>query len=563
MVAEVTTGRLHRLIGPYAVLRGNASLDLLLAAQTLSAFIDWLYVVALFAVAYGLTHSATTVALLTFTRLLPYAVLVPVSGALADRFDRKRLAIGANVGRALCLFGLVAVHTRATLPLAFALVFIASLLSSIFRPALLSALPRVVGERQLVHANSLMSQIDMVAVGAGPALAALILRAGQPRTAFLVAGCGLLLAAAAVAFASIPPATRPSGQTEASAGSGVAHALAGFRFLFGQHEGALGGVALTLAGFSLENGAFWAITTVLADRAFHLGAQGLGLLMTPYSVGGLLCGLVVGEIAFRRGFAALFIAAAALSSVALLIYGVSPAGALPFVCLCAIGVADVSAKVVATTVIQAGTPDALLGRVFGALESLLMGATAVGALIVGPLIDAVGARRADVLVSLAGLLLLLVSLPSLRRLERALGVRVFLRQVPTLTSVPFQMLDELVARLRPERVAPGEAIIREGEVGDRLYVIRHGSVEVSARGPAGRDVAVATLGRGAYFGEIALLRDTPRTATVRAGAATRLYSLARADFQELLARSEELRATLTGTSEARFVETQGRLSLRL
>jgi len=365
------------------------------------------------------------------------------------------------------------------------------------------------------------------------------------------------------AFASITPATRPIRETEARGGSAFTHALAGFRFLFREHEGALGGIALTLAGFSLERRLLGHHTTVLADRAFHLGAQGLGLLMTPYSVGGLLCGLVVGEVAFRRGFTALFIAAAALSSVALLVYGVSPAGALPFVCLCAIGVADVSAKVVATTVIQAGTPDALLGRVFGALEPLLMGATALGSLIVGPLIDAVGARRADVLVSLAGLLLLLVSVPSLRRLERALGVRVFLRQIPTLTLVPFQMLDELVARLRPERVAPGEAIIREGEAGDRLYVIRHGSVAVSARGPEGREVALATLGRGAYFGEIALLRDVPRTATVRASEATRLYSLARTDFQELLARSEELRATLTGTSEARFVETQGRLSLRL
>jgi MFS family permease len=557
----VDTGRLQRLIGPYAVLRGNASLDLLLAAQALSALIEWLYVVALFALAYGMTHSATTVALLTFTRLLPYAALVPVSGAIADRFDRKGLAISANVGRALCLCGLATIHTRAGVPLAFACVFAATLLASLFRTAVLSAVPAVVGARDLIQANSLMSQIDMVAVGVGPALAAVILRLGQPRLAFLLAGGGLLLAAAAVACASIR--RREAEPAEGHASKLLAHTLSGFGVLLRQHEGALGGIALTLAGFSLENGAFWAITTVLADHAFHLGAGGLGLLMTPYSIGGLLCGIVVGEMAIRRGFAVLFTAAAALSSLALLVFGVSPAGVLPFLCLFVIGVADVSAKVVATTLLQAGTPDALLGRVFGALEAILMGTTAVGALAVGPLIAALGARQADVLVSVTGLLLLLVSVPSLRLLERTVGGRAFLRQVPTLQQVPIPLLDELEARLQPERIAAGATIIREGEVGDRLYIIRRGSVAVSACSADGRRVAVATLGRGAYFGEIALVRDVPRTATVRAREATLLYSLSRADFQELLARSRELHATMIGTSAVRYLDTQARLVPRL
>ena len=73
---------------------------------------------------------------------------------------------------------------------------------------------------------------------------------------------------------------------------------------------------------------------------------------------------------------------------------------------------------------------------------------------------------------------------------------------------------------------------------------------------------MATLSRNDYFGEIALLRDVPRTATVRSRGPVELYSLGRDDFRELLERSEELKSAMTGTSDARYVETQNRLLLR-
>src|SRR5918997_6887409 len=86
---------LGRMLGPYGVLRGNRNLSLLFAGQAVSAFGDWLYVLALGILAYEITGSATVVAVLTFARLLPYAVLLPFSGILADRGNRKVLMISA------------------------------------------------------------------------------------------------------------------------------------------------------------------------------------------------------------------------------------------------------------------------------------------------------------------------------------------------------------------------------------------------------------------------------------------------------------------------------------
>jgi hypothetical protein len=107
MAAERGAGMLGRMLGPYGVLRGNRNLQLLFGGQVVSSFGDWLYVLALGILAYEITGSATVVAVLMFARLLPYAVLLPFSGMLADRGNRKVLMISADLGRGCVHAGLV------------------------------------------------------------------------------------------------------------------------------------------------------------------------------------------------------------------------------------------------------------------------------------------------------------------------------------------------------------------------------------------------------------------------------------------------------------------------
>ncbi len=322
--------------------------------------------------------------------------------------------------------------------------------------------------------------------------------------------------------------------------------------------------ALTISFVSLTfvGGGIWTLILVLSDEAFGLGAEGSGFLNSVYGVGGVVGGLAAGYLASKVRLGPAVIWSIAAGAVVLLFLGVSPAGVLPFMILFVVGVLDIVVDVNGTTIIQTGTPEELLGRVFGAFEGVLILAMLVGALVVGPLIELLGPRTTTVAFAVIGLVIFVACLPRLSKLESELGVRMFIRKVPVLSGLSHAVLEDLASRMTLEKVSDGTAVVSQGELGDRLYVVKDGEAEVVARGEDGGETELATLSKNDYFGEIALLKDVPRTATVRAKGALELYSLDREDFQNLLERSEKLKSAMTGTSDARYVETQNRLLLR-
>lgn len=558
-------GAVGRVVGaalePYGVLRGNRDLALLFGGQVVSSFGDWLYIIALIALAYTLTGSATLVAALTFARLLPYAVFLPLTGALADRFNPKAMMIAADLGRCLCMLGLLFVTSRATIPLAFPLVFVSTCLFSLFRPAFAATLPSVVGdEEKLIRANALKSQVDGLALTLGPALGGVLVLAGATRAAFALNAATYLVSATTLLLVRVPPrerATRPAEE------GWLAQTTAGYRFLFRENEGVLAAATLVAAGVTLFTGAYWTLSVVLAVQAFHLGVQGAGFLNAADGAGSLAAGFLIGPLARRVRVGTGFIVSTAGVAVCIALIGLSPAAAPALLALALLGVCGVCAQVFSTTLLQTGTPRELLGRVFGAFESTYIFTMLLGALIAGPLIARFGPRATSVGLALVALLALAAALPRLCRLEGALGVRVFLRRVPVLDPLTRASVDDLARRMRLERAAAGTPIVRQGAQGDTLYIIKGGEVDVTARGAGGQDTHLATLGPTDYFGEIALLRDVPRTATVTARGPVELYTLSRADFQDLLARAEEVRASLGSTGDARLLDTQTRLSPRL
>lgn len=563
VTAESGTGIVGSMLGPYGVLRGNRNLQLLFGGQVVSSFGDWLYTLALAVLAYDITGSATIVAVLTFARLLPYALLLPFSGILADRANRKALMISADLGRGACMLGLIFVGSEETLWIAFPLVFAATALSSLFKPAMSSVLPAIVGdEEDLVKANSIWSQMDALSFVLGPALGGALVLIGAPQLAFLINGLTFLASAGTLVFVRLPPRETREQSPEEAEGGWLGDTLAGFRFLFRENQGVLAALTVAVGSLTLVGGAFWTLTVVLAEESFGLGGEGAGFLTAAYGAGGLLGGFVTSVVASRLLPGSAFTWSLVISSTIFLFFGVSPAGVLPFALLVIVGAFDIVAEVNGTTIIQTGTPDELLGRVFGAFESVLVMAMLAGALIVGPMIELLGPRATTVVFAVVSLLILLLCLPRLRKLEGVLGVRMFVRKVPSLAGLSHAVLEDLASRMRLEEVPDGTEIVREGAIGDRLYIVKEGEAEVVARGGAGREVNVANLTKNDYFGEIALIRDVPRTATVRSRGPVKLYSLGREDFQRLLERSEELESAMTGASDARYVETQNRLLLR-
>ena len=253
----------------------------------------------------------------------------------------------------------------------------------------------------------------------------------------------------------------------------------------------------------------------IALDLLEMGESGLGLLDAVLGVGGILGGFVVLVLARRGRLASDFGIGVILWAAPLLLIAAVPSLATTLVAMFLIGLANSMVDVNAYTIVQRVAPAEVMGRVFGALESLLTVGMALGALVMPLLIELVGLRTGLVIVGGAVTLAGLAGFAGLRRIdETALapaGLEL-VRGVPLLAVLPPPVQERLAHVLVPATFAAGEVVIREGDRGDRFWIIERGEAVVSIAGET-----VRQLGAGDSFGEIALLRDVPRTATVQAG----------------------------------------------
>jgi MFS family permease len=194
-----------------------------------------------------------------------------------------------------------------------------------------------------------------------------------------------------------------------------------------------------------------------------------------------------------------------------------------------VGIANTVVDVAGMTILQRSVPDQVLARVFGVLESLVYGTLLLGSVIAAAIIEGVGAKTAMIVTGALLPVLVGLSWAQLRRIDGEARYPIreldLLRGIPFLAILPGPSLDELALKASPVAIPEGTAVIREGEAGDRFYVIADGSAEVSVDGEVR-----TSLGPGDSFGEIALLRDVPRTATVAAASDLSLLALERDDF---------------------------------
>jgi hypothetical protein len=197
------------------------------------------------------------------------------------------------------------------------------------------------------------------------------------------------------------------------------------------------------------------------------------------------------------------------------------------VLLAVVGAANSVEDVAVFTLLQRLVPDEILTRVLGVAWSLAMGGVALGSIAAPVVVEALGPRPAFVVV---GAILPLLSLGTYRRLaaiDRAVAPAHevdLLERVPMFAPLSVAAKERIAANLVPLSVEAGELVIRAGEAGDRFYIVRNGELDIDANGRH------TTARASDYFGEIALLRDVPRTATVKALVDTELYALQRDDF---------------------------------
>ena len=334
-------------------------------------------------------------------------------------------------------------------------------------------------------------------------------------------------AAAAVAQRRLPRDERPEPLTP-DGGESLGHeAAAGLRALMASPQ-----LRLVVGGFAaatVVEGATDVLVVLVALDLLEMGQAGVGYLNAAWGVGGIIGGAAAAA-ALGRGRLALGLSAGCVLIGACLA-GIAgwPAtgGVLIFLALLGVGYAVV--EIAQTTLLQRLVPDDVLGRAFGVVESIYIGATGAGALLAPAFVAWLGIRGTLVALGAALALLALALWPLLARFEAAapVGEREFglLRGVPFLAPLAVATVENLARRAHDVPMTAGETVIRQGDHGDRFYVIAEGEVEVSEDGRLRRRETA-----GDFFGEIALLRDVPRTATVVATQPGTLLSVERGDF---------------------------------
>lgn len=494
--------------------------------------------------AFGVAELATWVAMMVFAydqggataaglvgavQLVPAALIAPFASLLGDRYRRDRVLLAGYLVQAVAMAATaVALLAAAPVPLVYVLAAATAASITLTRPvqaALLPALART--PEELTAANVADGTIESLGLFVGPALAGVLLGVANPGAVFATMAGAVLSSALVVAGIAPQPVAQASGPDGAAAV--VRDLFGGFRALGTGREPRL--VVGLMTAQAAVVGALDLLLVVLAFGPLGTGSAGVGLLNAASGIGALVGSVVTVLLVGRRRLAPPLLGGALAFGASLGATGLVPSRiAAPFF-VAAGGAGLPPIDVAGRTMLQRVVPDAVLARVFGVLEGLRMAALAAGLAAAPALVAAVGARWSFVLVGAVLPVLTLLAWPRLAAIDAAAVVPrselALLRAMPIFSPLPAPTLERLALRLVPVDAPAGTVVIREGDPGDRFYAIAAGTLVVTK---AGR--RVDAHGPGGFVGEIALLRDIPRTATVVAATDAALYALDREDFLE-------------------------------
>ena len=496
----------------------------------------WSYTVAIAVYAFQ-EDGAYAVGLIGLARWVTAGLAAPVTGVLGDRYPRVRVMVSTNVARAALLSAMALLVWREAPPVAVYVVsIVGTLVGTAFRPAQAALVPSLArSPEELTAANVTASTIESVGIFIGPALGGVLVAAAGVPVAFLVTVALFVWSAVLVGLVREPAR---EAREEAEEGAGLLReSAAGFRAIASNRRLAL--LTCLFAAQTFVDGALAVLVVVLALDTLDLGASGVGLFNSVLGVGGILGGMLAALLVARARLGRNFGAGIAAWGLPLVAIGLWPEPAVAFLAFAVIGVANTVVDVSGDTLLQRAVPDDVLARAFAAMDSVTLVAVALGSIAAPVLTDLAGDRAAFVVVGALLPLLAVLSWRVLEGMDRPAAPEVaLLRALPLFAPLPPATVEYLAGRAARRRVAAGTVVVRAGERGDAFYVVADGVVAVSSDSAVPRE-----LRAGDFFGEIALLRSVPRTATVVAKTDAELLELAGEDFVEAVTgHAEALRA---------------------
>jgi MFS family permease len=480
--------------------------------------------IALLLYAYRATGPAS-VGVVAMVLLIPSALFAPIAASLGDRMPRERYLLLGYAAQTFAT-GAVAVAMLAGAPalLVYGLGCIQAPTFAMTRPAQGALLPGL-AERpeELTAANGLTAVFEGAGILIGPLGAAWILLAGSPAAVYLASTVVLAISAGLTSTVRVHHRGAIAATDPADASP-----LHGFRVLSRERDPRL------IVGliFALETviGALDILFVLMALELFHTGESGAGVLNASLGAGLMVGGAVTLALVGRARLGPGLTLGGLAFGVVFASIALFPSGVVGAVLVAGAAVGLSVADAFGRTLLQRTVSDDVLARVFGVLEGLAMVAYALGSILVPALYPVIGLK--GTIVAFAALLpaLGLLATPGLRRIDARIVVPerelALLSKVPMFAPLRNETLESLARRATWVSAPAGTVLIREGEPGDRYYVLGSGALEVTR---AGEHVhTMRDPGNG--VGEIALLLDVPRTATVTVLEGAELLVLERADF---------------------------------
>jgi hypothetical protein len=483
---------------------------------------EWATWVAMIVFAYA-HGGATEAGVVAALQLLPAALLAPVAASLGDRLPPGKALLGGYSAQALaCALGGLVLLSDLPVIAVYALLVPATVSFTLTRPVHSTFCPGLArSPAELTATNVVSGWVVGLSVFVAPAIAGVLLAVSSPGVVFLAMGGACALAAVLVApLRSLVAASDDAGGEASSFSAGMR--------LVGR-DGSARLLVMLLAAQGVLVGSLDVMFVELSQGVLGRDGSWAGYLNAAFGLGGVVAVLVTARLVGLPRLGPPLMLAVAVASVSMLVLGLTSALAGIVLMLLLIGASLATFDVAARTLLQRSAPTDLLARVFGVVEGLEAATLATGALSAGVLIGLGGPVLCAAVLAAVLPLVALLSGRRLLAIDRHADVPVveigLLRSMSLFAPLPPPTIESLARALQPLVTPAGTEVIRQGGCGDLFYAVAAGEVEVVRDGER-----VAVLRRGDGFGELGLLLDRPRNATVRTLTETRLYTLSRDVF---------------------------------